>query len=60
MIIKEQIPILDKIIYRTYSNQNVYIRNKTNGTLWSIVNSSIDFDYEETNIPIIKEEEQNG
>ena len=50
MIIKEQIPILDKIIYRVHSDKNVYIRNKTNGTLWSTVNSSIDFEYEETDI----------
>lgn len=48
MIIREVIKILDKTIYRNHSDKGVYIRNKTNGTLWSYVNSSIDFEYEET------------
>ena len=55
MIIREVIQILDKTIYRNYSDKGVYIRNKTNGTLWSEVNSSIDFKYEETETPIEKE-----
>lgn len=54
MIIREVIKILDKTIYRNYSDKGVYIRNKVNGTLWSDVNSSIDFEYEETDIPIEK------
>lgn len=48
MVIREVIQILDNTIYRNYSDKGVYIRNKTNGTLWSYVNSSIDFEYEET------------
>lgn len=54
MIIREVIKILDKTIYRNYSDKGVYIRNKVNGTLWIDVNSSIDFEYEETDIPIEK------
>jgi len=57
MIIKKEIPVLDKKIYQVYSDKNVYIKNKTNGTLWKKVNSSIDFEYEETDILI--EEEEN-
>ena len=52
MIIKEVIKILDHTIYKNYSDKGVYIRNKTNGTLWSDVNSSIDYEYEETDIPL--------
>ena len=48
MIIKETIKILDHTIYKNHSDNGVYIRNKTNGTLWSEVNSSIDYEYEET------------
>lgn len=52
MIIKETIKILDHTIYKNYSDNGVYIRNKENGTLWSEVNSSIDYEYEETDIPV--------
>lgn len=55
MIIREVIKILDKTIYRNYSDKGVYIRNKVNGTLWSDVNSSIDFEYEETDEPVAQE-----
>ena len=55
MVKKEVIQILDKTIYRNYSDKGVMIRNKTNGTLWSDVNSSIDYEYEETDIPVEKE-----
>lgn len=58
MIVREVIKILDKIIYRNYSDKGVYIRNKTNGTIWSDVNSSIDYEYEETDEPIKVEEEK--
>lgn len=58
MIIKETIKILDHTIYKNYSDKGVYIRNKTNGTLWSDVNSSIDYEYEETDIPVEKVENQ--
>jgi hypothetical protein len=57
MIIKETIKILDHTIYKNHSDNGVYIRNKTNGTLWTAVNSSIDYDYEETDKPI--EEREN-
>ena len=56
MIVREVIKILDKTIYRNYSDKGVYIRNKTNGTIWSDVNSSIDYEYEETDEPIKVEE----
>ncbi len=52
MIIKEIIQILDSTIYRNYSDNNVYIRNKETGILWSYVNSTIDYEYEETEIPV--------
>lgn len=52
MIIREVIQINDNIIYRNYSDKGVYIRNKANGTLWSDVNSCIDYEYEETDTPI--------
>lgn len=58
MIIREVIQINGNTIYRNHSDKGVYIRNKTEGTLWSEVNSSIDFQYEETDIPI--EEIDNG
>jgi ribosomal protein L16 Arg81 hydroxylase len=59
MIVKEIIKILDDTIYRNYSDNNVYIRNKETGILYSDVNSSIDYEYEETDIPIEKVEEEN-
>jgi hypothetical protein len=58
MIIKETIKILDHTIYKNYSDKGVYIRNKENGTLWTTVNSSIDYEYEETDIPVEKVENQ--
>ena len=58
MIIREVIQILNDTIYRNYSDKNVYIRNKTTGLLYTQVNSSIDYEYEETNIPIEKAEEE--
>jgi len=60
MIIREVIEINDNIIYRNYSDKNVYIRNKETGTLWSDVNSCIDYEYEETDIPIEQQETNNG
>ena len=57
MIIREVIQINDKTIYRNYSDNNVYIRNKSNGTLWTEVNSSTDFEYEETDMPIEQRED---
>ena len=59
MIIREVIQILNDTIYRNYSDNNVYIRNKETGVLYSDVNSSIDYEYEETDIPIEKVEEEN-
>lgn len=58
MIIKETIKILDHTIYKNYSDKGVYIRNKENGTLWTTVNSSIDYEYEETDIPVEDVENQ--
>ena len=58
MIVKEIIKILDDTIYKNYSDRGVYIRNKTTGVLYSSVNSCIDYEYEETNIPIEKAEEE--
>ena len=58
MIIREVIQILNDTIYRNYSDKNVYIRNKTTGLLYTQVNSSIDYEYEETNIPIEEVEEE--
>jgi len=60
MIIKKEIPILDKIIYQVYSDKNVYIKNKTDGTMWEKVNSSVDFEYEETDIPIEEGDYEGG
>ena len=52
MIVKEIIKILDDTIYKNYSDKGVYIRNKDTGILYTEVNSSIDYEYEETDIPI--------
>jgi len=49
MIVKEIIKILDDTIYKNYSDK---------GVLYSNVNSCIDYEYEETNIPIEKVEEE--
>lgn len=59
MIIRNVLIINGDKIYQNYSDNNVYIRNKTNGTLWTSVNSNIDFKYEETDIPIEQEENIN-
>lgn len=59
MIIREVIQILNDTLYRNYSDKNVYIKNKTNGLLYTQVNSSIDYEYEETDIVIEKVEEEN-
>ncbi len=58
MIIREIIQILNDTIYRNYSDKNVYIRNKNTGILYTDVNSSIDYEYEETDIVIERNEEQ--
>ena len=58
MIIREVIQILNDTIYRNYSDKNVYIRNKETGILYTVVNSSIDYEYEETDIVIERNEEQ--
>ena len=50
MIIRQVIDILGQTIYRNYSDKGVYIRNKTTGLLYTDVNSSIDYEYEETDI----------
>ena len=50
MIIREVINILGQTIYRNYSDKGVYICNKTTGLLYTDVNSSIDYEYEETDI----------
>ena len=60
MIIKETIKILDHTFYKNYSDRGVYIRNKENGTLWSEVNSSIDYEYEETDIPVEEKQDANN
>lgn len=59
MIIRNVFDFNGDKVYQNYSDNNVYIRNKTNGTLWTIVNSNIDFKYEETDIPIEQEENIN-
>lgn len=56
MIIREVIQINDNIIYRNYSDKNVYIRNKETGILYTDVNSCIDYEYEETDKPIEEQE----
>lgn len=48
MIIKEVFKIANSTIYQNYSDKGMYIVNKTNGTKWSVVNSLIDYEYEET------------
>jgi hypothetical protein len=52
MIIKEIIELPTGTIYKVYSDKNVYIRNKTDDTIWDTVNSLIDYEYEETDIEI--------
>ena len=50
MVIREVIQILGDTIYRNYSDKGVYIRNTTTNLLYTDVNSSIDYEYEETGI----------
>lgn len=57
MIVKNVLIFNGNTIYQNYSDQNVYIRNKTDGTLWSTVNSRLDYQYEETDIQIELNEE---
>jgi hypothetical protein len=52
MIVREEINILGDIQYRNYSDKYVYIRNVETGVLYDVVNSSIDYTYEETDIEI--------
>lgn len=52
MIIKEIVQVLDSTIYRNYSDKNVYIKNLETGLLYSDVNSTIDYEYEETDVPV--------
>ena len=52
MLVREVIKINEDTIYRFYSDEGFYIRNKGNGLLFTDVNCSIDFDFEETDIPI--------
>ncbi|MCK9470292.1 MAG: hypothetical protein M0Q88_00875 [Bacilli bacterium] len=59
MIVREVVHILGDIIYRNYSDKNVYIRNKTTGILYTDVNSIIDYEYEETEIPNIEETKED-
>ena len=59
MIIRNVFDFNGDKVYQNYSDNNVYIRNKTNGTLWTSVNSNIDFEYEETDIPIEEQEVAN-
>ena len=56
MIKREVININGQNIYKNYSDKGVYIRNKKTGLLYTNVNSSIDYEYEETDIPIETEE----
>jgi hypothetical protein len=58
MIIREVITILEDTIYRNYSDKHVYIKNKETGILHTDVNSSIDYEYEETDIKIEIEEDK--
>ena len=58
MIIKKEVRILDGTQYQLYSDKKFYIRNTTNGTLWSVVNTIADEEYEETDIPIIDDNEK--
>jgi len=56
MITREVININGQNIYKNYSDNGVHIRNKKTGLLYINVNSSIDYEYEETDIPIETEE----
>jgi len=58
MIIREVITILEDTIYLNYSDKHVYMKNKETGILYTEVNSSIDYEYEETDIKIEIEEDK--
>ena len=58
MLIREVIQINEDTIYRFYSDEGFYVRNKNTNTLFTDVNCSIDFDFEETDIPIHDEDEE--
>lgn len=60
MVVREVIHILGDILYRNYSDKNVFIRNKETGILYTDVNSIIDYEYEETDIEIEKEEVEHA
>lgn len=57
MIIKETTIANNNTIYKFYSDKGVYIKNTENGTLWSTVFTSIDYDFVETDTPIDEESE---
>lgn len=59
MIIREVIKILNDTIYYNYSDRNLYIRNKETGLIYDAVYSSIDYEYEETDV-LIEGAENNG
>ena len=58
MLVREVIQINEDTIYRFHSDEGFYIRNKDNDTLHTDVNCSIDFDFEETDIPIYDENDE--
>ena len=57
MVVRTVIQILNDTIYNNKSDKGVYIRNKETGLLYTEVNSSIDYEYEETDELIEKERE---
>ena len=57
MVIRTVIQVLNDKIYNNKSDKGVYIRNKETGLLYTEVNSSIDYEYEETDEVIEKETE---
>ena len=57
MVVRTVIQVLNDTIYNNKSDKGVYIRNKTTGLLYTEVNSSIDYEYEETDELIEKETE---
>lgn len=60
MVVRTVIQVLNDKIYNNKSDKGVYIRNKTTGLLYTEVNSSIDYEYEETDELIEKEEKEEG
>ena len=58
MLVREVIQINEDTIYRFYSDEGLYVRNKANDILHTDVNCSIDFDFEETDIPIYDENDE--